>query len=117
MRPERLLLLPLAAGLFSALLTLPSPAEAPADKASVKGTFLGDGKDAKIKYLITQTREPFSDKSAIKLVFTEKDPAKSEKPDWDAGFKKLGSALVISVFKDGGIFGGRGNQDEGLQGH
>ncbi len=105
MSPKRILLLPLAAGLFSALLLSSSPAEASGDKPVVKGTFLGDGKDAKLKYLIVQNREPFSDKSAIKLVFTEKDPAKSEKPDWDAGFKKLGSALVISVFKDGGIFG------------
>lgn len=75
------------------------------DKPSVSGKFLGDGKDGKIQHLVVQTTEPFSDKAAIKLVFTEKDPSKSKKPDWDAGFKKLGSALVISVFKDGGIFG------------
>lgn len=105
MRPERLLLLPLAAGLFSALLLSSSHAETPADKPVIKGTFLGDGKAAKIKYLIVQNREPFSDKSAIKLIFTEKDPSSSKKPDFDAGFKKLGSALLISVFKDGGIFG------------
>ena len=105
MSPERLLLLPLVAVLFSTLLPAPSHAEAPAAKAVVKGTFLGDGKEAKIKYLIAQTREPFSDKAAIKLVFTEKDPSSSKKPDFDAGFKELGSALIISVFKDGGIFG------------
>lgn len=105
MSPERLLLLPLVAVLFSALLPTPSHAEAPAAKAVVKGTFLGDGKEAKIKYLIAQTRESFSDKAAIKLVFTEKDPSLSKKPDFDAGFKELGSALIISVFKDGGIFG------------
>ena len=105
MSPERLLLLPLAAVLFSTLLPAPAHAEAPAAKATVKGTFLGDGKEAKIQYLIAQTREPFSDKSAIKLIFTEKDPSTSKKPDFDAGFKKLGSALIISVFKDGGIFG------------
>ena len=105
MSPERLLLLPLVAVLFSTLLSSPSHAEAPAAKATVKGTFLGDGKEARIKYLIAQTREPFSDKAAIKLVFTEKDPSASKKPDFDAGFKELGSALIISVFKDGGIFG------------
>ena len=82
-----------------------SHAQTAADKAVVKGTFLGDGKDGKIQHLVVQTREPFSDKAAIQLVFTEKDPAKSEKPDFDAGFKKLGSALILSVFKDGGIFG------------
>lgn len=75
------------------------------DNPVVKGTFLGDGKDGKIQHLVVQTREPFSDKAAIRLIFTEKDPSKSKKPEFDAAFKKLGSALMISVFKDGGIFG------------
>ncbi|WP_050027963.1 hypothetical protein [Verrucomicrobium sp. BvORR034] len=78
---------------------------AQSDKATVSGTFLGDGKDGKIQHLVVQTREPFSDQAAIRLVFTEKNPSASKKPDFDAGFKKLGSALIISVFKDGGIFG------------
>lgn len=93
-------------GAFMALSSvIPGHAQAPADKPTVSGTFLGDGKDGKIQYLVVQTREPFSDKPAIRLVFTEKNPSASKKPDFDAGFKKLGSALVISVFKDGGIFG------------
>ncbi|MBC8126496.1 MAG: hypothetical protein H8M99_05050 [Gloeobacteraceae cyanobacterium ES-bin-144] len=71
----------------------------------VTGTFLGDGKDGKIQFLIVQTREPFSDQAAIQLVFTEKDPAKSKKPGFDAGFKKFGNALILSVFRDGQIFG------------
>jgi len=75
------------------------------DKPVVEGKFLGDGKDGKIKYLVVQAREPFSDKAAIQLVFTEKDPSNSKKPEWDAMFKKLGSSLSISTFKDGGIFG------------
>lgn len=74
-------------------------------KATVSGTFLGDGKDGKIAHLVVQTREPFSDQAAIRLVFTEKDPSSSKKPDFDAGFKKLGSALILSVHRDGGIFG------------
>ena len=79
-------------------------AETPASKAVVEGTFLGDGKDAKIKYLVVQAREEFNDQAAIRLIFTEKDSS-SKKPDFDAGFKKLGSALLISVKRDGGIFG------------
>lgn len=75
------------------------------DKATVSGTFLGDGKDGKIAHLVVQTREPFSAQAAIRLVFTEKDPSSSQKPDFDAGFKKLGSALILSVHRDGGIFG------------
>lgn len=78
---------------------------AQSDKPVVTGKFLGDGKDGKIQHLVVQTREPFNDKAAIQLVFTEKDPSSSRKPDFDAAFKKLGSALIISVFKDGGIFG------------
>lgn len=74
-------------------------------KPVVTGKFLGDGKDGNIKHLVAMTREPFSDKPAIELVFTEKDPANSKRPGFDAGFKKLGSALIISVFKDGDIFG------------
>ncbi len=74
-------------------------------KPVVTGTFLGDGKDARIQYLVVETREPFSDKPAIQLVFTEKDPSSSKRPGWDAGFKKLGSALILSVNRDGEIFG------------
>lgn len=73
--------------------------------AAVEGTFLGDGKDGKIKYVTALTREPFSDKPAIQLIFTEKNPASSKQPGFDAGFKKLGSALLLSVFEDGGVFG------------
>ena len=74
-------------------------------KPVVTGTFLGDGKDANIRHVLAETREPFSDKPAIQLVFTEKDPSSSKKPGWDAGFKKLGSALILSVNRDGDIFG------------
>lgn len=91
--------------LFSAVLVCLTHAETPSNKPVVKGTFLGDGKDGNLQYLIVQTREPFSDQSAIRLIFTENDSSKSKKPDFDAGFKKLGSALILSVFKDGSIFG------------
>lgn len=98
----------MAAGLLGASLVCTPPslhAQALPDKAVVKGRFLGDGKDGKIQHLVVQNREPFSDKATIRLIFTEKDPGKSDKPDLDAAFKRLGSALILSVFKDGGIFG------------
>lgn len=88
----------LASGSMISAQTLP-------DKPVVKGKFMGDGKDGKIQFLVVQNREPFSDQAAIQFVFTEKDPAFSKKPEFDAMFKKLGSALSISTFKDGGIFG------------
>lgn len=80
-------------------------AQATSTKGTVSGTFLGDGKDGKIQFLVVQDREPFSDKPAIRLIFTEKNPSSSKRPDFDAAFKRLGSALILSVFQDGGIFG------------
>jgi len=102
----RLPVLAAAAFVFTSLAgTTQLHGQALPDKPVVKGTFLGDGKDAKIQYLVVQAREPFSDQAAIRLIFTEKNPSASKKPDFDAAFKRLGSALIISVHKDGGIFG------------
>lgn len=97
MRPLHLL------GLLSLALVLPT--QILAQPTTVTGRFLGDGKEGNLRYLVVQAREPFNDKAAIRLIFTEKDPSTSKKPDFDAGFKRLGSALVLSVFKDGSIFG------------
>jgi hypothetical protein len=78
----------------------------PPVKPTVSGKFVGNGKNAAIKFVTVEEHEPFSDKEAITLVFTEKDPAKVKKPSFDALFGKLGSALILSVFQDdGGIFG------------
>jgi hypothetical protein len=74
-------------------------------KPSVTGVFKGNGKDAKIAFVSAHWREPFSDKPSIVLVFTEKDHSKDKKPDFDAGFGKFGSALIISLDEDGEIFG------------
>jgi hypothetical protein len=74
-------------------------------KPSVTGVFKGNGKDAKVAYVSAHWREPFGDKPSIVLVFTEKDHSKDKKPDFDAGFGKFGSALVVSLHEDGDIFG------------
>src|SRR5204862_2460018 len=74
-------------------------------KPSVTGVFKGNGKDAKVAYVSAHWREPFGDKPSIVLVFTEKDHSKDKKPDFDAGFGKFGSALIISLHEDGDIFG------------
>ena len=74
-------------------------------KPLVTGVFKGNGKDAKIAHVSTQWREPFGDKPSIALVFTERDHSKVKKPDFDAAFGKFGSALIISLHEDGGIFG------------
>ncbi len=74
-------------------------------KPLVEGKFIGNEKPAELKFVTVEGHERFSDKEAITLIFTEKDPAKSKKPSFDASFGKLGSALVINVHHDGGIFG------------
>jgi hypothetical protein len=73
--------------------------------ATVSGVFKGNGQDAKIAYVTARWGEPFSDKTGIVLVFSEKDQSKVKKPDFDASFGKLGSALVISCHEDGQIYG------------
>jgi hypothetical protein len=77
----------------------------PPVKPTVSGKFVGNGKNAEIKFVTVEEHEEFSGKEAITLIFTEKDPAKAKKPSFDAMFGKLGSALILNVHHDGGIFG------------
>src|SRR5204862_4586741 len=65
-------------------------------KPSVTGMFKGNGKDAKLAHVSAHWCEPFSDKPSMVLVFTEKDHSKDKKPDFNAGFGKFGSALIVS---------------------
>jgi hypothetical protein len=81
------------------------PGPAAKVKPTVTGVFKGNGKDAKLAYVSAYWREPFGDKPSIVLVLTEKDHSKDEKPDFNAGFGKFGSALVVSLHEDGDIFG------------
>src|SRR6478672_4183266 len=74
-------------------------------KPSVTGEFKGNGKEAKLTNVSAHWREPFGDKPSIVLVFTEKDHSKDKRPDFNAGFGKFGSALVVSLHEDGDIFG------------
>ena len=74
-------------------------------KPTVTGKFVGNGKNAAIKFVLVEEEEAFSGKEAVKVIVTEKDPATSKKPSFDAAFGKLGSALILSVHHDGGIFG------------
>jgi hypothetical protein len=74
-------------------------------KPSVTGVFKGNGKEAKLAHVSAHWREPFGDKPSMVRVFTEKDHSKDKKPDFNAGFGKFGSALVVSLHEDGDIFG------------
>jgi hypothetical protein len=85
--------------------TTKKPGPAANVKPSVTGVFKGNGKEAKLAYVSAHWREPFGDKPSMDLVFTEKDHSKDKKPDLNAAFGRFGSALIISVHDDGGIFG------------
>src|SRR5437773_912165 len=74
-------------------------------KPSVTGVFKGNGKEAKLAHVSAHWREPFNNQPSIVLVFSEKDHSKDKKLDFDAGFGKFGSALIISLNQDGEIFG------------
>jgi hypothetical protein len=74
-------------------------------KPSVGGIFKGNGKDAHLAYVSARWTEPFSGKTGILLVFTEKDHSKVKKPDSEAMFGKFGDALIISLHEDGDIYG------------
>ena len=74
-------------------------------KPSVTGVFKGNGKDAKLAHVSAHWREPFNNQPGMVLVFTERDHSKDKKPDFNAVFGKFGSALIISLHEDGGIFG------------
>src|SRR6476619_2995749 len=85
------------------------PSKKPGPAANVKptvtGVFKGNGKDATLAYVSAHWREPFSDKPSMVLVITEDDHSKDKKPDFNAGFGKFGSALIVSLHEDGDIFG------------
>ncbi len=70
----------------------------------VDGKFLGNGKNAALKFVIAKEDEPFDGKPAIEIIFSEKDPAGSKEPERDAMFGKLGSTLTLRVFHDGDLF-------------
>ncbi|MGI8819678.1 MAG: hypothetical protein ACR2ID_02220 [Chthoniobacterales bacterium] len=72
---------------------------------TVTGVFEGNGKEAKLAYVSARWGEPFDGKPGIVLVFTEKDHSKDKKPDFNAAFGRFGSALVMSLYEDGQIYG------------
>ena len=72
---------------------------------SVTGTFKGNGKDAKLAYAYARPGEPFSGEETVMVVLTEEDPGNNERPDFDAMFGKLGSALILTFQRSGDIIG------------
>src|SRR2546429_9801658 len=82
---------------------LVSAAQLRAADSEVSGVFKGNDQPAKLMFVSAHKGTPFADKDTIKLVFTEKDHAKDERPELKALFGDYGSALVIGIQPDGKI--------------
>jgi hypothetical protein len=79
-------------------------AVAAADAAKVSGEYLGNGKPAKIAHVRVVPHEKWQDETAWTIILSEQDASAAKKPDFDAMFGELGSALVVSVTESGEIF-------------
>ncbi|HKU97962.1 MAG TPA: hypothetical protein VJR58_21910 [Vineibacter sp.] len=69
---------------------------------TVTGRFVGNGKEAKLRFAGAYKRDGQSGKDAIVIVLSEKDQAASKNPRSDAEFGELGSAVTISLHSPGG---------------
>lgn len=72
----------------------------------VSGKFLGNGKEATLAHAVAVPEaEKWQGDDAWSVVLTERAPEPGSKPEWDAGFGKLGSALVVRVTRKGELYG------------
>jgi hypothetical protein len=70
--------------------------------SDVKGSFIGDGKPAKLAFVSALKGTTLADEETVMLVFTEKDHSKEKRPDMKASFGDFGSALIITLYPDTG---------------
>ena len=90
--------------IFSAVVVaLLSAAQLRAADSEVSGVFKGNDQPAKLIFVSAHKGTAFAGKDTIKLVFTEKDHSKDERPDLKALFGDYGSALMIGIQPDGKV--------------
>jgi hypothetical protein len=90
--------------IFSVLLVVVLIAAQPgAADSEVSGIFKGNDQSANLAFVSAHKGTPVGGKATIKLVFTEKDHSKDERPELKALFGDYGSALVIGIQPDGKI--------------
>ena len=80
-----------------------STAQAGGADFEVSGIFKGNDQPAKLAFVSAHKGTPIAGKETIKLVFTEKDHSKDERPDLKALFGDYGSALVIGIEPNGKV--------------
>jgi hypothetical protein len=71
--------------------------------SELSGVFKGNDQTAKLAFVSAHKGSPLGDKETIKLVFTEKDHSKDDRPDLKALFGDYGSALLVGIQRDGKI--------------
>jgi len=71
--------------------------------SEVSGVFKGNDQPAKLVFVSAHKDTALAGKDTIKLVFTEKDHAKDERPGLKALFGDYGSALMIGIQPDGKV--------------
>jgi hypothetical protein len=71
----------------------------------VSGTYVGNGKEAKLVHAVVVPHDAFNGEAAYVVVMTAQDPGGSKSPDNDALFDKLGDALTVTVTAKGNIIG------------
>jgi hypothetical protein len=90
--------------IFSVLLAVVlTAAQLGAADSEVSGIFKGNDQPAKLAFVSAHKGAPISGKETIKLVFSEKDHSKDERPELKALFGDYGSALVIGIEPDGKV--------------
>src|SRR5437868_15080157 len=80
-----------------------SAANTGAADSEVSGVFNGNDQPAKLAFVSAHKGTPVAGKETIKLLFTEKDHSKDERPDLKALFGDYGSALVIGIDPNGKV--------------
>src|SRR6266478_7895504 len=85
------------------LVVVLTAAQLGAADSEVSGVFKGNDQPAKLAFVSAHKGTPIAGKETIKLVFTEKDHAKDERPDLKALFGDYGSALMIGIQPDGKV--------------
>jgi hypothetical protein len=70
--------------------------------SEVKGSFIGDGKAAKLAFVSAHKGATVANKETVKLVFTERDHSKEKSPNLKAFSGDFGSALVVTIYLDSG---------------
>jgi|GEM_PF-6286347 len=68
--------------------------------SEVSGIFKGNDQPAHLVFVSAHKGTPVGGKEMIKLVFTEEDHSKDERPELKALFGDYGSALVIGIEPD-----------------